>query len=99
LQASAPPVLFRTNSWAFQFYSNRTPLLLDSITSAIPAGTFVYLDKSELHNLYRSGIRYSVIEMFQDFHVSMLTADFLNPTSRQQAVRLYALIKILPKHE
>lgn len=75
------------------FYSQRIVTPVNELTNLKP-GTFLLTMEDGLKELKSSGKKFSVEYSGEDFHVSGLTAGFLNKITRAQHVRKYYLVKL-----
>ncbi len=57
----------------------------------------VYTDETGLKNITQQPLQVQVLQRFQDFHISMLTGDFINTKTRSQATHNMFLIKVTPQ--
>ena len=88
------------NNSGFEFYTKPTVKRL-FIADSIPQFTklhplVVYTDETGLKNIGLQALQVQVLQRFQDFHISMLTGDFINAKTRNQATHTMFLIKVTP---
>ncbi|NDC43217.1 MAG: hypothetical protein EBZ77_16990 [Chitinophagia bacterium] len=82
---------------ALSFYSGVNYGFTDTIVH-VPATGYVLTMDEGLADLRQAGYRFNVIRQDSLFKVSELTAEFLNPKTRGNAVKPYYLLHILPKN-
>ena len=80
--------------WSLDFYAQGIIKHKDSINQII-SGDWVLLSKDKLTDLDKAQIKYQIVYQGEDFHVSGLTAKFINPKTRDKAVQYYEVVKIL----
>ena len=80
--------------WSIHFYAEATITHKDSVNE-IASGDWILLAKKKLPDLDKAGKKYQIVYQGQDFHVSGLTGEFLNPPTRNTAVQDYVVAKIL----
>lgn len=83
---------------AFDFYLGKVAKVFDSPkdieTTAGQAEWIILIRGKSLAELDKAGIRYEKIKHFDHFHVTRLTAKFLNPASRAEQLQDVYLIKV-----
>lgn len=62
--------------------------------STFPPGAYIYTNDQGLADINKALLSFETIETFDDFHVSGLTAGFLNPATRSQTLTKAYLIKL-----
>jgi len=82
------------HSWSLDFYAQANIPSRDSLDQ-IRTGDWVILHVKDLKDLDSAGRKYQVEYHNVDFHVSMLTGKFLNPSTREEVVAPYAIIRLL----
>ena len=95
--STVAPVMYIRYSRAFELFSNPEPLFLNEEsfnTFKVPLPAMVFLLNTDLPLLDRAGYKYEVVQTFDDFRVTMLTAGFLNEKTRDEEVTRNSLIKI-----
>ncbi|HTB52910.1 MAG TPA: glycosyltransferase family 39 protein [Ferruginibacter sp.] len=63
-------------------------------TSQLIAGDYLIADKNKLADLDKAEKKYTIEYSGEDFHVTALSFQFLNPATREGEVKRYAVIKI-----
>jgi len=95
---AAYPVGMTVNNSGFEFYTNSAVIRLfsaDSISQyAGQSPLVVYTDEAGLKNITLQHPSVQVLQRFQDFHISMLTGDFINAKTRSMATHNMYLIKV-----
>ena len=90
--------LFRSWSYSFEFYAPGYVQRLESFTDLDKFlekdNRTIYTTTSNLQELKLKGYQYKVLGNFPDFHVSMLTARFLNPSTRPEELEQRVLITV-----
>ena len=91
--------IFRAPSYSFEFYAPGYVQRLDTFTDldtflAESGKSAIYTTEQNLQELKRQGYEYKLIKTFPDFHISMLTGDFLNPLTRASEVEKRVLITL-----
>ncbi len=83
---------------SYDFYA-RQPVqwyfTLDELKQAIAQRPLiVYTTADKLHELTNAGIRFEPIGSFDEFHVTTLSAEFINHRTRQEALHTNVLVKV-----
>ncbi len=95
--SSAAPLMYIRYSRALELFSNSQPLFFTEAsfnTFKIQLPAMAYILNTDLPLLGRAGYKYEVVQTFDDFRVTMLTAGFLNEKTRNEHVTRNSLIKI-----
>lgn len=96
------PGMYKANSYSFEFYApGYVPRLgtsaeLNEFLGKDSSGV-IYTTSDQLQELTEQGYRYTILANFPDFHISMLTASFLNPSTREGELKKAVLIMIEKK--
>jgi 4-amino-4-deoxy-L-arabinose transferase-like glycosyltransferase len=93
------PAMYNAWSYSFEFYA---PGYISYIRSEEELKVFIKMDSNRsiytkeafLSELQSQGYKFKLLQTFPNFHVSMLTPEFLNPKTRDKAVEKFVLIKI-----
>lgn len=94
--------MYRSWSYSFEFYAPgyvqrfETIKGLNKFVSA-DANRPIYTTASVLPQLEAEGFEYNILETFPDFHISMLTAKFLNPSTRDNELEKKVLVTLQKK--
>jgi hypothetical protein len=96
------PAMFRSPSYSFEFYA---PGYVRRLETFAELNTFleedsskaIYTRQENLQELEQQGYEFQILEEFSDFHVSMLTAGFLNRATRDGELKKMVLIKARKK--
>ena len=90
------PFLYMNNSWTFQFYCMKPPIQInnDSLKNYKFESVNAFVRQQDLAYLDSSVYKYSVIQQFDHFHVSILNREFLNKETREKNLNKAMLIKI-----
>jgi 4-amino-4-deoxy-L-arabinose transferase-like glycosyltransferase len=90
-------VVFNIYAPAFEFYLNNSLQKADStsVVSGInlPTGIW-YVTQDELLFIQKSGRKVEIVKELDEFHVTMLTAKFINKKTRSKELKKYYLIKV-----
>ena len=91
--------MFKAGSYSFEFYAPGYVQRLDTITDLDrfikkDSNQVIYTTKDKLEELKQQGYHYSTLANFPDFHISMLTGRFLNPSTRDREVKEAVLIRV-----
>lgn len=97
------PAMYRSASYSFEFYApgfvQRLETLQDVDLFLAKAGDSpVYTTDSSLKELTHNNYQFTVLKSFYDFHISMLTGKFLNPSTRQAELQKMTLVLIKKKN-
>jgi energy-coupling factor transporter transmembrane protein EcfT len=92
------PAMYNAWSYSFEFYA---PGYISYIRSEEELKIFInkdsnrsiYTKEAFLPELQSQGYKFKLLQTFPNFHVSMLTPEFLNPKTRDKAVEKFVLIK------
>jgi hypothetical protein len=92
------------NAWSYS-YELYAPGFVQYVDSIKDVNNFIgkdtavafYTTVNTLSELKKNGYEYNVLKEFDYFHISMLTASFLNPTSRAREVEKMALVLVRKK--
>lgn len=84
---------FKGNNVALHFYSKQIVHVIDSVRN-LPAETYLLTMDEGLQELKTSGRRFEVVQHGLDYHVTALTASFLNKNTREQQCKKYFLLKL-----
>ena len=96
------PAMFRSWSYSFEFYA---PGYVERLETFADLDTFlkkdskraIYTSISILTELNLQGYQYTILTNFPDFHISMLTGKFLNPSTRNEELEEKVLITVQKK--
>ncbi|MEJ7684922.1 MAG: glycosyltransferase family 39 protein [Segetibacter sp.] len=96
--------MFRSWSYSFEFYA---PGYVQRLETFADLDKFleedsnrpIYTRDSNLDELKLQGYQYNVLANFSDFHISMLTPRFLNPSSRGNELGKMILVTVQKKIE
>jgi 4-amino-4-deoxy-L-arabinose transferase-like glycosyltransferase len=81
--------------YAFDFYCNRPVkhIFADISKELVKNKTFIILEKDHLADCFKKYPGVSVIKIYDDFSVTQLTPEFLNPKTRATTMRTKYLLK------
>jgi len=89
---------YGTPSRSFDFYTQRTIPCLDSgkinLFSKMGKTFYLYVEKTQIEELSKHSLNYSVIDEVPEFRVTQLNASFLNPKTRPNTLQTVSLLKI-----
>lgn len=93
------PAMFRSWSYSFEFYA---PGYVQRLETFADLDKFlekdstkaIYTTTGSLEELKLKGYQYNILGIFPDFHISMLTAEFLNPSTRNEELEKKVLITL-----
>lgn len=99
---SKTPAMFRSSSYSFEFYAPGYVQRLETFTEVNKFlekdnERIIYTTSSNLEELKLQGYNYDVLGTFPDFHVSMLTPQFLNPFTRNSQLEKTVLVALEKK--
>jgi hypothetical protein len=91
--------MFKAGSYSFEFYAPGYVQRLDTVADlnsfiAKDSNGVVYTTTDKLAELKQQGYQYNTLANFPDFHISMLTGRFLNPSTRDKEVKEAVLIRV-----
>ncbi len=81
-----------------EFYLDRHMGITDSSSIAekkLSKPVLLFLTAGEMEQLKRTGSQFEMVKEFNDFHVTVLTPEFLNPKTREQQLEKRYLVKLL----
>lgn len=96
--------MFKSSSYSFEFYAPgivrrlETRADVDEFTEK-NRNSAIYTSAGNLKELDPHGYTYRVLGSFSDFHISMLTPKFLNPSTRQETLDKMVLITAIKKKQ
>ncbi len=98
------PAMFRSWSYSFEFHAPGYVQRLETFTDLNKfleedSNRAVYTTNSTLQKLKLQGYQYNILANFSDFHISMLTQRFLNPSTRNSQLEKTVLITVQKKIE
>jgi len=92
------PAMFRSASYSFEFYAPGFVQRLETFTDVDlflkKGNNAVYTANSNLEVLKNNGYECTVLKRFSDFHISMLTMKFLNPSTRENELKKMVLVMV-----
>ncbi|HEX8676806.1 MAG TPA: glycosyl transferase, partial [Segetibacter sp.] len=97
------PAMFRSSSYSFEFYA---PGYVQRLETLADLDKFleesdervIYTTNSNLEELKLQGYHLFVLATFPDFHISMLTPRFLNPSTRDSQLEKIVLVALQKKN-
>lgn len=81
----------------FEFYANFPVVFRPHYNFRHKGPVYIFTTEKDLVTLTAAGYSYRVVSRFDEFHVSVLTGDFLNKDTRPSAVTKTALVLLSPK--
>lgn len=95
-------VMFRSSSYSFEFYAPGYVQRLESYADidkslAKDSKIAVFTSQTSFEELRNQGYQSNLLANFSDFHISMLTPQFLNPASRDNVLEKMVLITVQKK--
>lgn len=93
------PAMFRSPSYSFEFYAPGYVQRLETFAdldkfAEKDSNTAIYTTVRNLQELKLQGYQYKLLATYPDFHISMLTPAFLNPSTRPREVEKRVLITV-----
>ncbi len=97
-----PPAMYKSSSYSFEFYAPgfvqrlETPGAIDTFL-AKNGNSAIYTANNNLKELNLHSYHFEILKSFDDFHVSMLTGRFLNPSTRANELQKMVLVMVKKK--
>jgi len=92
----AKTILFDCNNYSFEFYSKssiiRRSILSNDDFSSPNSTILVYCPQKSLYKIDSTQFKYHICKTFEYFRITILTAEFINPQTRQSQTEKYVLI-------
>ena len=85
---------FYVISHGLDFYSGETAPLLSTEEIASMPGAVVFTKPVGLEKIDSLGVEYKILKTYDEFHVTELTMEFLNPSTREKALTERYLIQL-----
>ena len=97
----APVAMYNTFFHSFEFYSEGEPNWLyntDDLKkfSSEHQPCIIYASNEKVDSLRQAGIQLKPLHNFEYFRISMLTGEFLNPATRNNATIKTSLVQVMP---
>ncbi|HEX8278079.1 MAG TPA: glycosyltransferase family 39 protein [Segetibacter sp.] len=97
------PAMFQSSSYSFEFYAPGYVQRLETFTEMDKFleendERAIYTTNSNLEQLKLQGYHYHVLATFPDFHISMLTPQFLNASTRNSQLEKIVLVALRKKN-
>lgn len=88
-----------TNSYTFEFLldANVKRFNIDELNSTPPKNALVYTFKKHVELLLEKGTSFEVLQQFDDYHITLLKPDFINPKTRAKTLGSMYLIRLNSK--